>query len=216
MDFKAAIFDLDGTLLNTLEDIADSTNAVLKRLGFPQHDYDTYKYFVGDGIEKLVRRTLPEEKREEGFITQCVTAMREEYRKRWRNKTQPYQGIPSLLDALKERGVKMAVLSNKPDDFTKMTVKALLSQWHFEAVWGADSRVPKKPDPTAAVQIARDLDIPAREFLFVGDTGVDMETALAATMYPVGVLWGFRKADELIASGARMLLKEPMDLLELL
>lgn len=110
----------------------------------------------------------------------------------------------------------MAILSNKPDDFTKMMVTAMLPHWNFETVWGADTSMPRKPDPTAALQIAQDLTTPVQQFLFVGDTSIDMDTAVAAGMYPVGVLWGFRPADELIASGARMLLKEPMDLLKLI
>ena len=216
MVFKAAIFDLDGTLLDTLEDIADSANAVLRRLGYPQHNLETYRYFVGDGIEKLIQRSLPVERRTDAFVNQCVQAMREEYRERWSNKTRPYEGIPELLNSLQDRDVRMSILSNKPDDFTKMMVRAMLPQWHFEIVCGADTSLPRKPDPTAALHISQDLTIPVQQFVFVGDTRIDMDTAVAAGMYPVGVLWGFRPADELIASGARMLLKEPMDLLELI
>ena len=216
MRFKAITFDLDGTLLDTLEDIADSANAVLEHWGYPQHDLKTYKYLVGDGIENLVQRSLPREKRSDDFVDQCVQAMRAEYRQRWSNKTRPYEGIAELLNALRDRGVTMTILSNKPDDFTKLMVAALLPEWRFEVVLGANSELPKKPDPTAAVQIARDLNISVNEFLFVGDTSIDMKTAAAAGMYPVGVLWGFRTAEELAASGARVLLAKPLDLLNLL
>jgi phosphoglycolate phosphatase len=202
MNFKAVIFDLDGTLLDTLEDIADATNSVLSRFGFPQPDREAYKYFIGEGIETLVRRALPKDKLDEPLIGQCVAIMREEYGKRWANKTHPYREIPEILDALTIRRIKMAVLSNKPDEFTKEMVTAFLPTWHFAVIQGEKLSVPKKPDPTAALGIADTLRIPPRAFLFLGDSDIDMKTALAAGMCPVGVLWGFRTAEELVASGA--------------
>jgi phosphoglycolate phosphatase len=216
MKFNAVLFDLDGTLLDTLEDLADSMNNVLNRFGFPGHAVEAYKYFVGDGMENLARRALPENHRDEATVARCVAAMREEYGTRWAEKTHPYQGIPELLDALTARGIKMAVLSNKPDDFTKVIVTRLLPHWRFELVVGARPSMPKKPDPAAAVELAERLGIPPRGFLYLGDTNTDMQTAGAAGMYPVGVLWGFRTADELTASGAKVLIEHPTDLLELL
>lgn len=216
MPFKAVIFDLDGTLLNTIEDIADAANAVLQRRGFPQHDLKTYKHYVGEGIEKLVERALPDTVTGSELVHQCVAAMRQEYRSRWHNKTRSYDGIPELLDRLVDRGIRLTILSNKPDDFTKMMVESFLPQWHFEMVQGADSSIPRKPDPSAALRIARTLAVPENEFLFVGDSGIDMQTSVAAGMFPVGALWGFRTAEELIANGARALLGKPLELLELL
>jgi phosphoglycolate phosphatase len=216
MKYKAVIFDLDGTLLDTLEDIADSANFVLSRFGFPQHDLQTYKYFVGEGIEKLVRRALPKEKNEENFIAKCITLMREEYSKRWTNNTQPYPEIPKILDTLTKRKIKMAILSNKPDDFTKEMVAKFLVNWQFVIIQGEKPFVHKKPDPSAALGIAKNLKLPPRTFLFLGDSEVDMKTALAAGMYPVGVLWGFRTAEELIASGAKVLIKNSADLINII
>ena len=213
---RAVVFDLDGTLLDTLEDIADSTNIVLKRSGFPEHKVEAYRYFIGDGVEDLASRTLPSDQQGPAMIAGVVSAIREEYRKRWADKTRPYDGIPEVLDALTIRGVKLTVLSNKPDDLTQLSVSKLLPRWRFELVIGAGPSVPKKPDPTAALEMAKWLNIPPGEFLLVGDADTDMKTAISAGMYPVGALWGFRTAEELLASGAEKLIESPMDLLELL
>jgi len=215
LNFKAVIFDLDGTLLDTLEDIADSMNIVLRSFNFPKHDVAAYKYFIGNGLEALVARAIPEKLKDDSILQQCIVAMREEYGKRWANKTRPYKGIPELLDSLALRGIKMAILSNKPDEFTKTTVANLLPHWQFELVLGAKPSAPKKPDPTTAKQMSKSLNISPTEFLFLGDTAIDMETAKAAGMYPVGALWGFGPAHELSAGGAKLLIEKPGDFLEL-
>ncbi len=216
MAFRAVLFDLDGTLLDTIEDLANCMNSVLGRQGFPGHDIESYKRFVGDGVELLVQRALPEGRRDDATIVFSVAAMRDEYAKRWSERTQPYKGIPDLLDGLVARGIRMAVLSNKPDDFTKMMVSELLPRRQFEAVLGERPGKGRKPDPQGAFEIASLLGMPPREFLYLGDTNTDMRTATAAGMYPVGALWGFRSAEELIGSGARVLIEKPMDLLGLL
>jgi haloacid dehalogenase superfamily, subfamily IA, variant 3 with third motif having DD or ED/haloacid dehalogenase superfamily, subfamily IA, variant 1 with third motif having Dx(3-4)D or Dx(3-4)E len=216
MKYQAIIFDLDGTLLDTLEDIADAANSVLSRFNFPQHDLQTYKYFVGEGIGRLIQRALPQKKFEEDFITLCVTLMRAEYSKTWTKKTHLYPQVPDILDSLTNQGIKMAILSNKPDDFTKEMVAKFLMKWQFFIVQGEKPFVPKKPDPYAALAIAENLKIPPRTFLFLGDSEVDMKTALAAGMHPVGVLWGFRTAEELIASGAKVLIKNLSDLIKII
>lgn len=213
MQFKAVLFDLDGTLLDTLGDLANSMNGVLERRGFPQHEKDLYKQFVGDGMEVLVRRALPESHQGEQLVKACLLAMRKEYGVRWRETTRPYAGIPELLDALGRRRLRMAILSNKPDDFTREMVAALLAPWRFDAVIGARPEVPKKPDPTMALAIACDLAIPPTRILYLGDSGTDMRTAVSAAMFPVGALWGFRDAAELEANGARVLISRPMDLM---
>lgn len=216
MKFKAVIFDLDGTLLDTIDDLADSMNAVLAESGYPVHDTGAYKYFVGDGMRKLTERCLPEGRRSESEIDDHLARMRREYELRWDNKTRPYRGIPELLDRLTEKGVRMAVLSNKADEFAGRVVKKLLPDWDFEAVVGEKPSSPKKPDPAGAIAIAELLGTPCGEFLYLGDTDVDMKTAVSAGMYAVGALWGFRKADELVAGGARVLIPEPLALLDLL
>lgn len=217
MVFRAVLFDLDGTLLDTIQDLAESMNRVLRSFHFPPHDVEAYKYFVGDGMENLARRAIPEKYREEeATVARCVAAMRHEYEKRWAQSTLPYRGVPELLNGLTAREISMAVLSNKPDDFTKMIVSRLLDGWRFKAVLGARPNVPKKPDPAAALEIARLMGIPPHQFLYLGDTNTDMNTAVSAGMYPVGALWGFRKADELTAGGAKELIQHPTDLLRLL
>jgi len=215
-DYRAVLFDLDGTLLDTLADLADSMNAALEGLGFPRHPVEAYRYFVGDGVKMLVARALPERHRSEETIGRTAESMRTEYARRWDCKTRPYEGIPELLSALSERGVAMAVLSNKPDDSTKLCVSRLLPDWRFAAVQGVSETVLPKPDPTGAEHVTRGLGIPAGEFLYLGDTDTDMKTAVAAGMFPVGAAWGFRTADELRANGARAVIDRPTELLELL
>ncbi|MFA6133809.1 MAG: HAD family hydrolase [Phycisphaerae bacterium] len=214
--FKAVIFDLDGTLLDTLEDLADSMNSVLAGMGFPPHPIDAYKYFVGDGIVLLVERALPEGHRDEATVAATVQAQRREYGKRWADKSRPYEGVPQLLDKLTERGIPVAILSNKPHDFTGIVVARLLPQWQFAAVIGEGEGTPKKPAATGALRISAQLSLSPEECLYVGDTNTDMQTAAAAGMYAAGALWGFRTAPELLAAGAKTLLAHPLDLLGLL
>ncbi len=216
MAYKAVLFDLDGTLLDTIKDIADSVNTALAQLGFPQHEVEAYKYFVGDGRKALAIRSLPEDCRDTVNVDRlAIFIIEEEYSKRWVNNTVAYPGIPDMLQALADLGIKMAILSNKPQASTEEMVSGLLLQWRFELVLGAQSSIPMKPDPTSALQISRRLNIPPAEFLYLGDTYVDMKTATAAGMYPVGALWGFRTADELMAGGAKELIQYPTNLLHL-
>ena len=216
MGFKAVIFDLDGTLLDTIDDLMDSMNQVLSRFGFPGHDREAYKYFVGDGIEMLVRRALPQGNRDEAMVAHCVLAMSEEYILRWDKKTRPYPGIPDLLEALVQRGVSLAILSNKPHDSNQMVVSKFFPNNPFQIVLGARPHIPKKPDPTAALEIAEEMHLAPEQFIYLGDTGIDMKTAVNAGMFPVGALWGFRTAQELIDHGARALLEKPLDFLRYL
>jgi phosphoglycolate phosphatase len=212
MKIGAVIFDLDGTLLNTLDDIADSANAVLRARGYPEHPVDDYRVFVGDGVRKLIERVLPQGAGSPALVDECVLEMRDEYSNRWNRKTRPYEGVPSMLDHLRSRSVKTAILSNKPDDFTKMCVEHLLPDWPFEVVLGNRAGAPHKPDPAVALDVARTLGLPPADILFTGDSSIDVETAVNAGMYPAGVLWGYRSADELNRSGARILFGEPGDI----
>lgn len=211
--YKAVLFDLDGTLLDTLEDIASSMNAVLAKQGFPTHKVDAYRHFVGEGLEKLVRRTLPKGKITDEILTFCVMDMRKTYKKRWATKTAPYKNVPQLLTHLSEKNIKLAVLSNKPDDFTKMMVRHYLEKWHFEFVRGAVNGVPKKPDPSEALAIAANMKLPPEEFLYLGDTDTDMKTANNAKMYAIGASWGFRTKEELKTNGAQVIIDDPLELL---
>ncbi|OHD59705.1 MAG: HAD family hydrolase [Spirochaetes bacterium GWF1_49_6] len=215
--YRAVLFDLDGTLLDTLDDLADSMNAALASMGYPGHARDEYRYFVGDGVRALAERVLPEAAREPGIIAKCLGAMEKEYDRRWDNKTRPYDGIPELLDHLTGMHIKIAILSNKPNGFTLAVVKKLLSRWDFDKVYGAGPPgIPVKPDPSGAIRIASELDIPPREFLYLGDTNTDMRTAISAGMFPVGAAWGFRTRAELEAAGAMAIADRPSDLLRIL
>lgn len=216
-DFAAVLFDADGTLLDTLQDLADSMNDALLHFGFPTHDPARYKYFVGDGMENLVKRSIPVSVRDDpATVFECLQKMRSNYYSYWKNKSKPYPGIPQLLDVLSERGIRMAILSNKPDDFMQAMARELLSSWNFEVVMGERAPFPRKPAPAGALHISGLIGIDPEHFLYLGDTATDMLTANSAGMYAVGVLWGFRTGEELLASGARKLISEPAELLELL
>ncbi len=216
MQFNAILFDLDGTLLNTLDDLADAMNAVLRHHNFVEHDITAYPYFIGNGLAALVHRALPEGSRDDATVSICLEALNKEYRNRLTAKTRPYGGIPELLDKCTVSGLKMVILSNKPDPATQKIVAALLSSWHFEIVRGSRSDIPPKPDPAAALLMSRTLGMAPGDFIYLGDSDVDMQTATAAGMFAVGALWGFRDAPELIKGGARMLIKTPMDLIPLI
>ncbi len=216
MTYKAVLFDLDGTLLDTIEDIGDATNRILEQNGFPVHSMDTYSRFVGDGARNLIIRVLPEDKRVDTIIHPCLDAFLEDYGRNWNVKTAPYDGIPELLDTLTAHKLKMAVLSNKPHEHTKQCMEGFLSDWNFEVVFGQRDGVPRKPDPAGALEIAEQLNIPPSEFLYLGDTEIDLKTSIAAGMFPVGVLWGFRSAEELRGNGAKTLIKRPLDVMNLL
>lgn len=214
---RAVLFDLDGTLLDTLEDLADAVNAALAALGFPAHPVAAYRYFVGDGVETLMRRALPAAAAVDGAqLARAIDLQRAEYRDRWRAKTRPYPGVPELLGELDRRGIRMAVLSNKPDAFVGEMVRHFFPGGRFDVACGARPGVPVKPDPGSALGIAAEMGIPASDYLYLGDTNTDMRTAVGAGMTPVGALWGFRTERELRESGARVLIARPEDLVGLL
>lgn len=213
--YQAVIFDLDGTLLDTLEDLADSMNAVLEEMQFPTHKPDSYRYFVGEGMRTLAKRVLPVGCQDEARIDLVVQRMSSEYDKRWKVKSRPYPGIEEVLGSLTEFGLSIAVLSNKPDAFTQVMVPALLPGWQFSQVVGARAGVPVKPDPQAALEIAAKLGLSPERILYVGDTATDMLTANAAGMVAVGVAWGFRPVEELLEHGAKSIIGYPGELMDL-
>lgn len=215
MSIKAVLFDLDGTLLDTLQDLADSGNEVLAARGFPTHPTEAYRTFIGNGMVNLVRDIFPDGHRPaEGEETDAVLAdYREAYGRNWRNTTIPFPGIAEMLDTLKDRDIPIGVLSNKAHDFTEKCVEAFLGDWKWDVVLGARDGVPKKPDPSGAVEAASILGLAPEECAFVGDSDVDMFTAVRAGMRAVGVSWGFRPVDELQSAGAETILEHPADLL---
>jgi phosphoglycolate phosphatase len=209
----AVLFDLDGTLLDSLADLADSTNDALAQLGAAGHELSAYRRFIGNGIHALVRRALPESMRDDGTVARGVAAVRVEYGRRWNRKTRPFPGVPELLARLTEMAIPTAVLSNKPHDLTKLIVAQLLADHAFVEVIGARPEVPQKPDPSEALRIAAAIDVPPEACLLVGDSGVDMQTAVAAGMRGIGVSWGFRDEHELCANGAESIVHRPLDIL---
>ncbi|OPZ59296.1 MAG: Phosphoglycolate phosphatase [Deltaproteobacteria bacterium ADurb.Bin510] len=216
MSYEAIIFDLDGTLLDTLTDIAAAMNRVLAARGLPAHPARDYRFFVGNGMAELARRALPEDCRDAVTIDSALNAMRGEYARCWAESSKPYPGVRALLEDLTARGLKLGVLSSKPDEFARLMVERLLPGINFDAVVGATCPALIKPDPTNALAMAAGFGVSPAAMLFVGDSAVDIETARRAGMHPVGVTWGFRPRAELIAAGALSLIDRPAELLELL
>ncbi len=214
MTIRAVLFDLDGTLADSLADLATATNVALAQLGYPAHPVESYRYKVGDGARELCARALPEGK--QGLQDEVLRRMREYYDHHCFDLTRLYAGIPELVLALAQRRHRLAVLSNKPDDFTKRMIAHYFQPSPFAVVRGQLPDVPLKPDPTAALQIAQELGIPSPHWLYLGDTNTDMRTARAAGMHAVGVLWGFRDRDELVEGGAEHIVAKPEDVLALL
>ena len=217
MEYKAVVFDMDGTLLDTLEDLADSMNRVLVWKGFPAHPVGAYREFVGSGAAQLVRRALPTGAREDPAMRDaCLRAFLDEYETGWKVKTDPYESIPELLDNLAARDLPMAVLTNKPQTFADLCMREFLASWPFVVTMGQVPGVPVKPDPAGSRRLIEHLGVRPEEILYLGDTDVDMRTAVNAGMHPVGVLWGFRPKEELLGSGAAVTIAHPLELLRFL
>lgn len=216
MNLQACLFDLDGTLLDTLDDLADSMNAVLEQNGFPAHATNAYRHFVGDGIAEMARRVLPPGNRSSSEIERTVVAMEQEYERRMMNRSRPYPGILTMLDVLTEGKVPLAILSNKPDEPVQVLVDSLLGPRPYAFVSGVCAGIARKPDPGGALVAAEALGVSPGQVLYAGDTATDMCTALAAGMVPVGVLWGFRARKELEEAGARHIIAHPRELIALL
>ena len=208
--YKAVLFDLDGTLTDTLVDIADAMNRALRLHGLPEWPVEAYRYLVGNGAKVLSERCVRERQELSAAVRQTYQAYYETHNL---VQTKPYEGVPELLHALHERGVGLAVFSNKPDADTKAVVRHFFPEIPFAVVRGQVEGVPVKPDPTGALAVADEMGLAPGDFLYLGDTAVDMECALAAGMHPVGALWGFRTEEELRQSGAEHLARQPGDLL---
>lgn len=215
MKFKGIIFDLDGTLVNSLEDISDAMNTVLTNLNYPTHTYDTYQYFIGSGLRNLVSKALPASNNTEDQIETCFQTMINEYRKNCTIKTKPYEGIITLLDELGSQNIKLAVFSNKADELTKKIAAEIFPDY-FDAAVGLSTEELKKPNPFEAIEISKNWNLKTEEILFVGDSDIDMQTAVNANMFPVGVTWGYRTEQELKNSGAKLVINNPSELIEIL
>jgi len=212
---RAVFFDLDGTLLNTIADLAASMNEVLTQLGCPVHHVDDYRYFVGDGVHMLVFRALPPSLRTEEGVRETVQAFREVYARRWKETTRPYPGIEDLLQALVQQEIPLGVVSNKPHEPTLKCVQTFFSQLSFTVIQGQIQGIPPKPDPAGLLSALEVCGADPEHSLYVGDSGVDVLAARRAGLLAVGAEWGFRTREELLEHGADYVVTHPLGILEI-
>jgi phosphoglycolate phosphatase len=206
----ACVFDVDGTLLDSLRDIGESLNTCLELLGLPTHPIDSYRFMVGEGIPKLCQRAVGDS--HPHLVERLAELARPHYRTRALRHTRPFPGVPELVDRLHGNGVRLAVLSNKPDALTRRVVQAFWPSNPFSKVVGYRNEEHRKPSPHYLNEICDALDVPTDRTWYIGDTPVDVQTALAAGTYAVGVTWGFRTRAELSAAGAHRIIEHPDEL----
>ncbi len=216
---KALVLDLDGTLLNTLEGLANSFNRALSSLGMQTRAVDEYRHFIGDGAARCASRCLPDEhSNNASLIETCVSLFQSDYADSWREGTEPYPGITDLLAGLGQHHMPLTVLSNKDDAFTQEMVTVCFPETRFSLVagFGYQHRVLHKPDPSGPLLIAEHLQLPTEALAMVGDTATDIQTAHTSGMVSIGVLWGFRDRQELEQAGAQHVIGSPPELMELI
>lgn len=214
MNNKVIIFDLDGTLLDSLDDIVISVNRVLEKLDLPTHKNEAFREFVGDGARMLMQRALPQNS-DKDTIDKALDLFTQIYSKTIHENTKPYDGIYEMLEALKNQGVILNLLSNKPQQFTRKYYDKFFTQFGFTYVYGQSDQHPKKPDPTTALKIAQNLQVDPSEIYFIGDTTTDILTAKNAGMKSIGVVWGIRDKNELITNGANHIINKPKEILNI-
>jgi len=213
MKHTAVIFDLDGTLIDSLEDLADSANEAITKYGFNRHPIEAYKKFIGNGMRQLVKNASPKNT-EENLIDSILQDLRSIYNKNYINKTHPYENVYRMLENLKELDIRMAVCSNKPDNLTNEIVEKIIGKDYFGVIFGEREGIPRKPDPASLLEAAKYLKVEPEDTIYLGDSGGDMICARKAGMFAAGALWGFREKDELVEGGAQILLSNPIELLE--
>ncbi len=213
---KLAIFDLDGTLLNTITDLAVSVNQALEQYGFPTHDEATYKHFVGNGIQILFKRALPSDARTPENIQRIQDAFMPYYTAHKSDLTAPYAGLVHMLEDLQVSGMRLGVASNKYHAGTLAMVEQHFPTIHFDLVLGQRDSIPVKPHPQVLHDIMQHTGTAPADTVFIGDSDVDMQTARNAHITAIGVTWGFRTPDELIVNGANHLVNTPQELKALL
>lgn len=216
MKFRSVIFDLDGTLLDTLPDIAAAANEVLIDLDLPVHSTEDYRTFIGLGVNVLFEQAIPEAVRNGQLVKECASRFFETYERQWNQRTRPYEDIVELLNELQAADCRLAVLSNKPDSFAKKCIARYFSRYPFFPIFGQREDVGRKPNPQAVWEIVELFDGCLDETLLLGDTAVDIQTAKNAGVFAVGATWGYRPRDELIVAGANVLIDRPLDLIPLL
>lgn len=215
MQYKAAIFDLDGTLIDSLADLADSANEMLASYGFPTHPVDPFRYFVGNGSRKLIERCLPESKQgDAAFVTEALAKYKACYEKNLLHKTRPYDGIREMLQTMQQKGIPLGICTNKHQSAATAIVDTFFPAGTFMDNIGDRDGLPRKPDPQKVLLIASHMGVKPAEVAYFGDTSVDMDTAQNAGFLAVGVTWGFRPKEELEEHGAKVLLNHPQELFE--
>ena len=212
---KAVLFDLDGTLADSLIDLAAATNYAIGKFGYPARETECYKYFAGDGMAKMIERALPDCAGDEATVSKIMPVFLEYYGEHYCDNTKPYAGMIDLIDALKRRGILVAVVTNKAQEMADKVAGKLYGK-RFDLIIGKREGIPAKPDPAAALIAMKELGVTPEECIFVGDSKMDVKTGVNSGAYPVGVLWGFRKRDELISGGAKKLINSPEELLAII
>lgn len=213
---KLVIFDLDGTLLNTIEDLGQAANYALEKNGFATHTMASYPYFVGNGVRRLITRTLPEDNRTTKTVDILLKDFKDFYDQHCTECTKPYEGIIELLEELSDQGIMLAVASNKYQAAVTRIIEHYFGKFKFVAVLGQREGINVKPDPSIVFEILADAKVPKAQALYVGDSGVDMETARRACIDSVGVTWGFRPEKELVENYAGSIISHPRDILNLI
>ncbi|MBO4369634.1 MAG: HAD family hydrolase [Desulfovibrio sp.] len=216
---RGFIFDLDGTTLNTLDDLGNACNLALTAFGYPTHPLPAYKQMVGNGFVLLIMRSLPcgeAESMEKKQFQAILEYAKKAYSQHMMERTRPYEGMTETLEYLADNGALLAVLSNKPEPMTQKLIEHYYPIIPFVRVYGGREDMPLKPDPTRALSILNDFTLAPANVFFVGDSQVDMLTAKNAGMRACGVTWGFRGEEELRVNGADTIAKTPQDLCDLL
>ena len=214
---KLAIFDLDGTLLNTIKDLGDAVNYALDHNGFHTHSVASYPYFVGNGVKRLIERALPEDARKNAqVVNNMLRDFKTYYNDHNTDRTVPYEGMPELLRTLQDNGVMLAVASNKYQQATEKIINHYFADINWVAVLGQQDDIPIKPDPSIIFMVLSQARISKQETLIVGDSGIDMETARRACVDSVGVSWGFRPVKELKEYHANVIINKPQDIITII
>ena len=211
--YQGIIFDLDGTLLDTIEDLSDSMNYALSSFGYPEHSCSAYKKIIGEGVHNLLKCSLPKDGHDSTVFATILELFLKTYKENYMKKTKPYDGICEMLNSLSEMDIKIGVNSNKRTDYTNLLIRKYFADISFIEIFGEREGIPKKPNPVAALEIAGLMDLSPEQILYVGDTKTDIQTGRNANMDTVGVLWGFRDFAELTTEGATYIIEKPNEIL---
>lgn len=212
---KAVLFDLDGTLVNSLADLAEGVNRALATENYPTHEVEAFKYFVGDGMPIMIERALPADKKDPDTIARMLKLLKAYYSEHFADFTCAYDGVPELVKELKKRGFIVAVVTNKAQDMAEIVVKKFYGDT-FDLIFGMREGIPGKPDPTMALLAMEELGVKPEECVFIGDSGMDVATGVNSGALPVGELWGFRGEEELRKNGAKYIITRPEELLDII